>query len=226
MNSRPVQVSPHWLGALIIAGLMITSTAAWSAKLQAPWVGESLTGKACNGPSAGNFGPYDYRADKDKLPVVENRHFTARVEQLQAGETGAHPMGDVAYTLVKFPNHHRALYSAVVFSLSEKSSRLGQRYQAECFLQRANYFSPKDSVPYMLYGLYLHRLGKLSDSLEKYRVAERLAPTDANLMYNIGLALFDAGQYQESYQYAIKARQNGLGLPGLQRKLQKTGHWH
>ncbi len=196
-----------------------------AANLAAPWVGESLSGAACQGPSAGNFGPYDYLVHKDKLPVVENRHFTSRVEQLQAGETSKNPMGDIRYTLVKFPNHHRALYSAVRFNLANRNEASRRRYPAECFLQRAIHFSPKDPVPYMLYGLYLHRLGKLEQSLEKYQTAERLAPNDANLLYNIGLVHFDRKNYSESHRYAVKAYSHGIGLPGLKRKLQQAGHW-
>jgi len=80
-------------------------------------------------------------------------------------------------------------------------------------------------VPYMLYGLYLHRLGKLEQSLEKYQTAERLAPNDANLLYNIGLVHFDRKNYSESHRYAVRAYSHGIGLPGLKRKLQQAGHW-
>ncbi|MFA5495318.1 MAG: tetratricopeptide repeat protein [Porticoccaceae bacterium] len=189
-------------------------------------MGSSLDGMNCSGGSAGNFGPFDYRSDKDKLPVVENRHFTPEIEQLQRGQTTANPMGDVQYTLVKFPNHHRALYSAVRYSLTATSSGERRKYPpAECFLQRAIAFSPDDSVPHMLYGLYLHRKGKLERSLDSYRVAEKLAPNDANLLYNLGLVLFDTGQYAESSRYAHRAYDYGITLPGLKRKLQQAGHW-
>lgn len=199
---------------------------AWSAGAQAPWVGETLDGRTCKGAKAGNFGPFDYLVHKDKLPVVENRHFTPQVEQLKGGETTRHAMGDVNYTLVKFPNHHRALYSAVRFSLGDMGGGSRRRYPAECFLQRAIYFSPGDSVPHMLFGLYLHRLGRLDQSLHEYRAAERLAPNDANLLYNIGLVQFDNGNYTESQRYAIRAYTHGITLPGLKRKLQQAGHWN
>lgn len=206
--------------------LMACCATANAAKKDAPWVGSSLDGMNCSGGSAGNFGPFDYRADKDKLPVVENRHFTPEIEQLQRGQTTANPMGDVQYTLVKFPNHHRALYSAVRYSLTATSSGERRKYPpAECFLQRAIAFSPDDSVPHMLYGLYLHRKGKLERSLDSYRAAEKLAPNDANLLYNLGLVLFDTGQYAESSRYAHRAYDYGITLPGLKRKLQQAGHW-
>lgn len=192
---------------------------------EAPWVGESLDGNVCTGGSPGNFGPYDYRRDKQHLPVVENRHFTSRVEQLQGGQTTLHAIGDISYTLVRFPNHHRALYSAVRFSLGESGGGERSRYPAECFLQRAIFFSPADSVPYMLYGLYLHQLGQLEESLEKYQAAEMLVPNDANLLYNMGLANFDSGNFTESQRYAVKAYSLGMTFPGLQRKLLEAGYW-
>lgn len=205
---------------------VLASIVAWSATAQeAPWVGDTLDGRACTGDSAGNFGPFDYLTDKAQLPVVENRHFTPQVEQLKGGETTKHAMGDVSYTLTKFPNHHRALYSAVRFSLGEMGGGSRRNYPAECFLQRANYFNPKDPVPYMLYGLYLHQLGQLELSMEKYQAAEKLAPDDANLLYNMGLVNFDSGNYEQSQEYAIKAYRHGMELPGLRRKLREAGHW-
>lgn len=205
--------------------VLLGAVAGSAAAQEAPWVGESLDGAPCSGDSPGNFGPYDYRTDKHRLPVVENRHFTNQVEQLRRGETRTHPMGDVNYTLTVIPNHHRALYSAVRFSLGDSSYGPFRGVTAECYLQRATRFSPEDSVPLMLYGLYLHRLGRLEESLEKYQAAEERAPDDANLLYNMGLVQFDTGNYEEARRYAEKAYGHGIGLPGLRRKLQEAGHW-
>lgn len=202
------------------------STVAGSAIAQkAPWVGETLDGRACTGGQPGSYGPYDYTTDQDLLFRVDDNHFSPQVEQLIAGDTTRHPMGDVLYTLVRFPNHHRALYTAVRFSLGESSFGSLRRYPAECFLQRAIRFSPEDPVPHMLYGLYLHRLGQHEQSLEKYQVAEELAPNDTNLLYNLGLLHFDIGNYEESYQYAVEAYSHGIEFSGLRRKLQEAGHW-
>ncbi len=192
---------------------------------QAPWVGETLDGRACTGGEARNYGPFDYVTNRDMLWRVDNNHFSPQVEQLIRGDTTAHPMGDVVYTLVRFPNHHRALYTAVRFSLGESSHGSLDRYPAECYLQRAVNFSPNDSVPYMLYGLYLHRLGHLEQSLEKYEAAKALAPNDANLLYNLGLVHYDNGDYEKSYQYAVEAYNRGIEFPGLRRRLQEAGHW-
>jgi len=215
--------SPQW--RLPVLALVMLSIPTHSAGPSAPWVGEALNGIACTGSKTRTFGPYDYATNKDKLPVVENRHFTPQVEQLARGETTGNAMGDVNYTLTMFPNHHRALYSAVRYSLGEGPNSSKRDYYAECYLQRAINFSPSDPVPHMLYGLYLHRLGNLEQSLEHYRTAESIAPTDPNLLYNYGLALFDAGEYKASYEHARKAYDYGIQFPALKRKLQEIGHW-
>lgn len=208
--------------------LMLLSIVAVDASAQrqrAPWTGETLDGRACRGGDPGNFGPYDYRIDKDRLPVVERAHFTPEVEQLIRGRSTTNAIGDINYTLVRFPNHHRALYSAVRFSLGDAGDGDRERYPAECYLQRAVSFKPNDPVPHMLYGLYLHRLGHLEQSLEKYQRAESLAPDDANLHYNMGLVYFDSGNYDESLRYAKQAYSRGMELPALQRRLQEIGRW-
>jgi len=208
---------------LLFSGFTLTAGAQ-----QARWVEEALDGRACSQfgfGGAGGYGPYDYRFHKANLPIVEEYHFNRQVEQLVRGMSTTHPMGDITYTLIAFPNHHRALYSAVNFSLGQ--SRFGERdrYRAECFLQRAIHFAPEDPTPYLLFGLYLHRLGELDQSLEMYHEAEELAPNDANLLYNMGLVHFDKGNYDESRRYAQEAYQYGIELPGLRRKLEEAGHW-
>jgi tetratricopeptide (TPR) repeat protein len=209
----------------VISFLLLLIGPAGAGAEPAPWVGVALNGAACTGGNPGNFGPFDYITNKEKLPVVERRHFTVQVEQLVQGETAPHPMGDVSYTLVRFPNHHRALYSAVRYSLGEATKSTRENYHAECFLQRAINFSPADPVPRMLFGLYLHRLGHLPSAIEHYQVAEQMAPNDPNLLYNYGLALFDAGRYEEANHYAVKAYNLGVEFPALKRKLKNAGYW-
>lgn len=215
----------HILRFGVVAILVLVAPLTLAAEREAPWVGESLDGVLCTGDSVRNYGPFDYRTRKDKLPVVENRHFTPKVEQLKGGETTKYAIGDIKYTLVIFPNHHRALYSAVRFSLGEADGGQQRTYPAECFLQRAMHFSPEDPVPYILYALYLHRSDRLDQALAMYRSAEEMAPQDGNLLYNFGLLLFDTGDYEQSREYAQRAYDSGVTLPGLKRKLKSVGHW-
>lgn len=212
------------MAAMLFVGLSAVAGSAVAQK--APWVGETLDGRACRGGDVPrNFGPFDYITERENLFRVDDNHFSPQVEQLRQGDTTRHPMGDVDFTLIRYPNHHRALYTAVRFSLGESKFGELRKYPAECYLQRGINFSPEDSVPYMLYGLYLHRLGHLDESLEKYQAAEELAPKDPNLLYNLGLLHFDIGNYELSQQYATEAYSLGIEFPGLRRKLQEAGHW-
>jgi hypothetical protein len=65
---------------------------------------------AC-GPLENAYGPYDYRTDKAKLPIVLGAHFTPEVEALIRGATSTRPGHDIDYTLRAIPNNPRALYS-------------------------------------------------------------------------------------------------------------------
>ena len=52
---------------------------------------------------------HDYiGGDKQLLGTVEQHHFTSNIESLRHGNTGTLG-GDLSYTLMLFPNHHRAL---------------------------------------------------------------------------------------------------------------------
>ena len=76
----------------------------------------------CGDPFKGGFGPFDYRtARKEDLKIVENAHFTPRIEQLQPGERVL--SGDLSYTLNVFPNHHRALMAITRLSEREKTQK-------------------------------------------------------------------------------------------------------
>ncbi|MCP5346832.1 MAG: hypothetical protein R3F41_15455 [Gammaproteobacteria bacterium] len=192
-----------------------------------PWVGDTLDGRVCALIATGvaeGYGPFDYRFHKNRLPLVEGAHFTPDVENLVRGKTAEHPMPDINYTLNRFPNHHRALYAAIRYALGESSYPRREGFYAECYLQRAINFSPTDPTPYMLFGLYLHRMKKLDRALEMYERAEDLAPNDGNLLYNMGLLHFDLGNYDQSRHYADEAYRRGIDLPGLRRKLQEASH--
>ena len=226
MNRVPVGLFPRLLIAIIGIAFASLSSGAFSADRTAPWVGTTLDGRQCQARGNDQAIKFDYITDKSSLQVVERFHFTPEVEQLIRGNTTASPIKDIDYTLIKYPNHPRALYSAVRFSLSNAPQQLIKQYPAECYLQRAMQFSRGDPVPPMLFGLYLHRLGKLDQSLSQYRIAEKLAPNDPNLMYNLGLLLYDQEKYEESYRYAKRAYDLGLTFPALKKKLQDAGYWN
>jgi tetratricopeptide (TPR) repeat protein len=201
---------------------------AWQGDKLAPWTGTNLNGKKCTGVQVA-FGPYDY-LQRDKfqsdLEVVEESHFNADVENLIAGQSGS-ILADISYTLLTWPNHHRALNSALRYRLQHLGNWTEDAGTApvECFLQRAIKFSPKDPKPYMMYGVLLQRTKQFGKALNAYRAANRLSPNDVITQYNMGLTLVELKKYNEAVQVAQKVYSAGFPLPGLKNKLIAAGHW-
>ena len=172
------------------------------------------------------YGPYDYRFDKDKLPIVENAHFTPKVEQLIAGQSGTWLAGDIDYTLRKFPNHHRALLAMSRYSLKVKSDQpKNAGFPVECYFERALRFKPDDVVARMLYANFLLERSRVDDALAQLQICIGLADENAISHYNIGLIYFDAKRQDLALSQAHKAMALGLNWPGLKDKLVKAGAW-
>jgi len=101
---------------LVILAMCSISPAvmAWNGDIKKTWVGTTIDGKECWGTKI-TYGPFDYlqRADfPGELAVVEDNHFDEGVESLKKGMSTS-PIGDIDYTLRAWPNHHRALNSAL-----------------------------------------------------------------------------------------------------------------
>ncbi len=171
------------------------------------------------------FGPYDYRTGANRK-VVEDYHFTPKVENLVGGATSITPGGDLNYTLRVFPNHHRALMSLI--RLSEKEKREKPRemeFTVSCWFDRAERFRPDDAMVKALHGIYLTRAGHPKEGAMMLQAALDQAGDSANINYNLGLAFFDMKQYEKSLQSAHKAYALGFPLPGLRDKLKRAGKW-
>lgn len=180
-------------------------------------------------PDCGNFrnnyGPFDYRVDKKKLPIVEHYHFTPEVEMLRRGATAALG-GDIDYTLRAFPNHHRALMAMMRLAERERKEKpRGARYTVSCYMARAEAFRPTDGMVKMLAGIYLLQKGQAADAVSKLEAAEELDGGNANLHYNLGLAYFKLKKFDEALEQAHKAYALGFNLPGLRSMLEKAGKW-
>jgi tetratricopeptide (TPR) repeat protein len=177
------------------------------------------------GPLENHYGPFDYRTATNRS-IVENVHFTPKVESLKGGNTSITAGGDINYTLRVYPNHQRALMA--VMRLGEKEKRAQPRdmeYTVECWLERAERFQPDDSVVKGLYGVYLVRAGRPKDGVAKLDQALQSGGENANVRYNLGLAYFDLKRYDESLENAHKAYAMGFPLPGLRDKLKRAGKW-
>jgi tetratricopeptide (TPR) repeat protein len=177
------------------------------------------------GDLANHYGPYDYWLDKGKLPIVEQHHFTPKVEQLKGGQEG-YIGGDLDYTLHTFPNHARALIAMAKLAEKEKKAiPLGAKYPVDCYFDRAIRFRPNDGMVRMIYANFLSRQGKKQDAIKQLELARELGTGGPNMEYNMGLAYFEIGEFEKALEHAHRAYKGGFNLPGLKGKLVKAGKW-
>jgi len=170
--------------------------------------------------------PWDYRTRKDRLELVENRHFTRSVELLIRGESTENLAADIAYTLRMFPNHHRALASLVRYSESKKKSSFsGMKYSVECYLQRAVDFKEDDLQVRIIYASFLAKNKRFDQARKQLEFIETSQDSPSAVNYNLGLIYFEIGDFQKSLNYAHRAYSEGFPLQGLKNKLARIGKW-
>lgn len=185
------------------------------------------TGTGC-GPlyAESQYGPYDYRTDRDKLPIVLGAHFTPEVEALIRGKTSARPGGDIDYTLRAIPNNHRALIAMMRLGEKEKTPQpSGSRYSVQCWFERAITFRPDDAVVRMIYSSFLGKQGRLPEANAQLELATMHAKDNAFTHYNIGLHYFDLKNYDKALAQAHKAIALGFSQTALRDQLHQLGKW-
>jgi tetratricopeptide (TPR) repeat protein len=171
------------------------------------------------------YGPFDYRTDRDKLPIVEVAHFTPPVEMLVRGERG-HLSQDIDYTLRAFPNHHRALAAIMRLAEREKKDRVsGAGWSVDCYFVRATQFRADDTTVRMLYATYLHKRQRTDEALKHLNVAREFAKDNPFTHYNLGLVYFDLGAHEQALASAHQAMALGFPRSDLKDKLMALGKW-
>lgn len=196
--------------SIVIFTMLVMSTNAQAT----PYCGELL-----------NVRDYSSSEERTFLGTVEQHHFTSNVENLRHGNSGT--LGaELSYTLMIFPNHHRALAALGKLSLREKNLKPdGIKYSVGCFFDRAIRFKPNDAMVRMVYGNYLLKAGQMKEAAEQLQVAVDLDPENPTINYNAGLAHIQKKDYERARIYAKKAYDLGFPLPGLKNQLIKAGKW-
>lgn len=168
----------------------------------------------------------DYISDRRRLKIVEDYHFTPQVEALIRGQSGVKIGGDLDYTLLSFPNHHRALMAMMRLAERERTPRPdGSSLTVECYFDRALRFRPDDAVARMLYATYLFKNRRADEAKAQL---ERTAADagDAPLThYNLGLIYLEMKHYDAALKHAHKAHALGLQRPGLREQLTLANRW-
>ena len=178
------------------------------------------------GPLQASYGPYDFRTDGDKLPIVTSAHFTSVVEQLVKGTTGRLPGPDIAYTLRAIPNHPNALMSMMRLGEREKTTQpFGSTYTVECWFERAIRFRPDDQVVRMIYVTFLTKKKRKPEAMGQLDVILASAKDNAFTYQNLGLLYFDLGEHQQALAQAHRAMELGLMRQDLRDKLKDVGAW-
>lgn len=202
----------------VAAALLLAATACTPALAQS-------AGGGCGSLEA-SYGPFDFRTDHSKLPIVTGAHFTAPVEALIRGATSTRPGGDIAYTLRAIPNHHRALISMMRLGEKEKTSKpFGSNYTVECWFERAIAFRPDDSIVRMIYSGFLNSKGNVKNANSQLEFATAYAKDNGFTHYNIGLHYFDLKNYDKALMQAHKAIGLGFDHADLRNQLTAAGKW-
>lgn len=172
------------------------------------------------------YGPYDYRKHPEKAPVVEQAHFTPRVETLIGGQTSVRIGTDLDYTLRAFPNHPRALYAMSRYAqLHAGSSRApGAMFPIECYFDRALRFAPDDAQVRALYADYLVKQKRNEDARKQLEAAEGLE-LNPQIEYNLALAWVALGENDKALVLARRAYAGGIQFPALREQLMRAGVW-
>lgn len=194
------------------------------------WLPLSAGAQVCGniGADAGGYGPWNYNDPmhrREKIPVIEEYHFTPKVQNLRGGESGSIG-GDLDYTLRHVPNHHQALYTTMQLALRENTSRpSNMRYPMQCWFQRAEAFAPNDGIVRMIHGIYLAKTGKLGEGIELLEKGLEVQPGHPTIHYNLGLLYFRADRFEAAREQAEAAYAKGFPLKGLRDMLKSAGHW-
>lgn len=179
------------------------------------------------GPVAipGWYGPYDYVSEHGRLIIVEQHHFTPKVEALIAGQEGSIG-GDISYTLNASPNHHRALYALMRLGAKTRSTQPpGVLMTIDCYFDRATRYRPEDTVVRTLFGLYLMQVKQPAEAMKQFEAADFYAKDNGLAHNNIGLALFEVGLYEAALRQAHLAAKLGFPPTLLTEKLKGANQW-
>ena len=161
--------------------------------------------------------------DRHYVYLVEIGHFTGEhgekgFEGLWGKQHWKYIWGDMKYVLNKIPNHPGALRRLIGFDkiYHELSyDDIIQRF--ECAIQ----WNKKIPDTYVIYGVHLHRSGKINEAILQYEQAIKLRPKYAEAHYNLGLAYVASGEIAKAEHHARIAYELGFPLPGLKNKLKR-----
>jgi len=171
-----------------------------------------------------HYGPFDYRVNRDKLPIVENFHFSPKVQALIAGDTAATPARDIEYVLKTFPNHPAALVALTRWARIKKSHHPSdQKYSMDCHFERALRFRSDDTVVRMLFAQWLSQTQRKPQALRQLTLVDPKGNPQTTA--NLGLLYAEMGEYELALEKAHAVQAMGYPSVALRTTLVKAGRW-
>lgn len=171
------------------------------------------------------YGPYDYRIDKDKLPIVEIAHFTPQVEGLVRGVSTFQLGVDLNYVLQRFPNHHRALVSVLRLVERKQVVTMGLVRPPECYFERALRWRKDDVVARMLYAKFLASQARKPEAIHQLEVTATFAQENPMTHRNIGLLLIEMKEFELALAHAHTLQLLDPADSRLRDQLTRAGRW-
>jgi tetratricopeptide (TPR) repeat protein len=205
------------------SALAVNLAASFTLWLPTQVYSQTYAGELNCGPLNGVQGDNRYINEKQRS-LVESAHFPIHVENLIRGHSG-HLAGDISYTLNAFPNHYRALISAVRYAERTKTDTPPQMwYPVECWFDRAIRFKADDHIVRMLYAEFLIKRSRPEEAIRQLDAALHFAdPQSPITPYNVGFLYFEMKRYDKAFQYSKQAQDMGFPSHELMRRLEAVG---
>ena len=167
--------------------------------------------------------PHDYYVgliqDRKFLDNVEKYHLPKAIESMKQKKYGW-ALDDLDFVLRYFPNHPIALMKVSELAMKMQDTSIAMKY----FEKALSLYSQYPDT-HIIYGVFLQKIGKTDEAIEKYKKALQINPNMSEAHYNLGLAYFEKKNYVLAKQHAIQAYQLGYPLPGLRNKLKRVQAW-
>lgn len=165
--------------------------------------------------------PYNYYlpAPDRLLENVEKYHLQLGIDKFKKGQF-EYAWSEFAFMLHYFPNHPQALQL-----VGDLAVQMEDENRAIQYFERAIKLYPQEAPTHALYGVFLHKIGQIESAIQRYQKAISIDAKPAEYHYNLGLAYFSQGAYEQSYTCAQNAYQRGYPLPALKDKLLAKGIW-
>jgi tetratricopeptide (TPR) repeat protein len=150
-------------------------------------------------------------------------HVAPALRRMQQGDFSKAVIGDLNFTLHRWPNHYPALQALISFEVGGGPADRFQR--VSCYFQRAHWFVPDDAQLIVLNGVYRHKNGDYEAAEESWKYALALDSNSAEAHYNLGLLYFRREDFSSAVEHARFAYELGYPLPGLKNKLIENDYW-